>query len=218
MISEVDNQRLLMVKQQIEPWGVNCPRIIEAFKTVPRDFYVPDELKYQAYHDKSIEVMGIEMLPPKTLAKMLQCLDVQPSDVLLVVGIGLGYSYAIADQLTRCAIGVEIESEVFDQAQHNLQLQAISIERLYHADAQQGFVDLAPFDKILFTGAFDLFPSERLFQQLSLGGKCFFFSQADQVQHGYLIERTSRGYEQSLCFETYVPFLKNIPREKTFVL
>lgn len=212
------SERSLMVCQQIEPWGVNDPRVLDAFNQVPRECYLPERVRYQAYHDKSIHVMDIELLAPKVLAKMLHALDIQPLDKLLIVGIGCGYTYALARELTEAVIGLEINSEVHEAAKFNLSKQQIPLDGVYHQDGHLGFPDLGPFDKVLFTAAFDIYPSEHLFEQLSPGGKCFFFSQADGIQHGYIVHKVGQEYHQKTCFDSFVPYLKNIVRNNTFVL
>lgn len=214
----VTEERDLMVRQQIEPWNVSDPKVLEAFRTVPRENFLPEKYKYQAYHDKSIDVMNVELLPPKVLAKMFQALDISHGERLLLVGIGLGYSFAIAHQLTPAVLGLEIDIDILEIAKSNLSRAKVPLDGVYHQDGHQGFADLGPFDKIMFTAAFDIYPPESLFAQLSNRGKCFFFYQGEGVQHGTLVERSGQSFNQSLSFESFVPFLKNTPRNTTFVL
>ena len=209
-------QRHLMVRQQIEPWGVTCPRIIKAFSEVQREDYLPEDLAYQAYHDKSIDLGFCQMLSPKVLAKMFQALQIEPNDKLLLVGVGSGYSFALAHQLTQNIIGLEIDFEAFDFAKKNLLRTAHPLEGLYNIDGHTGFEDAGPYDKILFTGAFDIYPPKKLFTQLNENARLFFFCQSDDIQHGYLIKRVGHSLKESLVFESQVSLLKNIPLRSSF--
>lgn len=219
-MSELDqaSERKLMVRQQIEPWGVDSPKVLEAFNNIPREHYLPESVKYQAYYDKSINIMGIELLAPKVLSKMIYSLDIKGSDKVLIVGIGLGYTYALVRQLANTVIGLDINLEVCEAAKINLANEEIPLDGIYHQDGHLGFPDLAPFDKILFTGAFDIYPSEVIFKQLSQNGKCFFFSQADGIQYGYIISRVDDQFHQKTCFHSSIPYLQNIDRHSTFAL
>lgn len=213
-----DQERDLMVRQQIEPWGVYDQAVLAAFRSVVREEYLPEELAFQAYHDKSIELENTEMLACKILARMFQSLQIKSTDKLLLVGVGPGYGYAIAKKLTANVLGVEIDADMYDKAQKNLTKQQVPQIEISHEDGHNGLASKGPYDKILFTGAFEIFPPTSLFEQLSQCGKCFFFCQADEVQHGYLVERQGDNFKESLHFESFVPFLKNIPRRSTFVL
>ena len=210
--------RKLMVQQQIEPWAVNNNKVLDAFNNVPRHMFLPESVKYQAYHDKSILVNNIELLAPKVLAKIFNGMEIESTDRVLLVGVGFGYSYAIAYQLSNSIIGLETDLDAYELSKLYLSQQHIPLDGLFHQDGHLGFPDLAPYDKIIFTGAFDIFPSPTIFEQLSHRGLCFFFAQSDGVQNGYLVSKTGSEITQSIVFESYVPFLSNIVRDTSFHL
>ena len=86
-------RRIMMVDTQVRPNDVTKFPIIEAMLAIPREQFVPASAREAAYVGGNIDLgLGRVMLEPRTLSKLLDALDVQPTDHVLVVGAGLGYS------------------------------------------------------------------------------------------------------------------------------
>ena len=96
----------MMVDTQVRPSDVTKFPIIDAMLAIPREAYVPDNKREAAYIGENLTLdEGRVMLEPRTLAKMLEVLDVQPSHVALDVACGLGYSTAIlSKKYLRCSL------------------------------------------------------------------------------------------------------------------
>jgi hypothetical protein len=86
-------RRRVMVDTQVRPSDVTKFPVIDALLSVPRERYVPSERREAAYVGENLPLArGRVVLDPRTLAKMLDLLDLQPGEAVLDIGCGLGYS------------------------------------------------------------------------------------------------------------------------------
>ena len=99
-------QRINMVESQVRPSDVTDRRIIRAMLELPREDFVPEAMRAMAYMDEAVEVAprhdGVAaryLLPPRTLAKLVQLADIDPSARILDVGPATGYSTALLAKL-----------------------------------------------------------------------------------------------------------------------
>ena len=98
----------MMVDTQVRPSDVTKFPIIDAMLDTPREAFVPEQLREAAYVGENLDLGGGRtLLEPRTLAKIVDALTFEPSDVVLDIACGLGYSTAIAAQLSEFVIGVE---------------------------------------------------------------------------------------------------------------
>jgi len=97
-----------MVDTQIRPSDVTRFPVIDAFLAVPRELFVPAERRDAAYAGENIEIgPGRVLLDPRTLAKMIEALDVEPDDLVLDIGAGTGYPAAVLSYLAEAIVAVE---------------------------------------------------------------------------------------------------------------
>ena len=96
-----------MVDTQIRPSDVTKFPVIDAFLSVPREKFVPDGKREAAYIGENFQIgQSRVILDPRTLAKLLEALDVQKDELVLDIGTGLGYSSAIISLLAEVVIAV----------------------------------------------------------------------------------------------------------------
>ncbi|MEO0990500.1 MAG: rRNA adenine N-6-methyltransferase family protein, partial [Pseudomonadota bacterium] len=114
-------RRTLMVDTQVRPSDVTKFPIIDAMLSVPRETYAPNDKREAAYLGENLTLKsGRVMLEPRTFAKMLDALDIQPEDAVLDIGCGLGYSTAVLARLGAMVIAVESDAEMAAEAQETL--------------------------------------------------------------------------------------------------
>ncbi len=113
--------RLAMVESQIRPNGVRDPLILNAFATVPREAFVPNDQKALAYMDDAAlavpaagESPARYLLPPMVLAKLLQSASLSQSDQVLDIGGATGYSAAILAQICSNVAALEASEDLAD--------------------------------------------------------------------------------------------------------
>jgi protein-L-isoaspartate(D-aspartate) O-methyltransferase len=213
-----EQARTNMIKQQMRTWDVLDNRVLEQFERIPRDVFVPEAFVKSAYADMNIPLSHEqEMLTPKEEARMIQALALKPTDVVLEIGTGTGFTAAVMASLAQHVISVDIFSEFTDKARHRLNTLDFKNITLVNADAAQGWSEQGPYDVIVVTGGLALFP-ERIKQDLKPSGRLFAIVGQDPVMTAMLITRTSRHvWETQPLFETMTPLLVNAPTTEKFV-
>ena len=117
-MTDFADRRRMMVDTQIRPADVTKYPIIEALLAIPRENFVPDSQSEVAYADQSVPLSDGRVVPePRTLAKMLDALDVRQDELVLDVACGLGYSTAVVARLAQMVIGVEEDESLAAEAQ-----------------------------------------------------------------------------------------------------
>ena len=156
--------RQAMVDSQLRPQGVNDPAVIEAMSLVPRERFVPDELKPLAYIDRAVPLgEGRALPPPAVLGLLLTALAPLRGERALVVGAATGYSAAVLAEMGIATDAVECSSALAAAARKNgVQV----IEGPLDAGNPKG----GDYDFILIDGAVESIP-DALVAQLKDGGR-----------------------------------------------
>jgi len=148
-MSEFATRRVMMVDTQVRPSDVTKFPIIEAMLTVPREAYVPDDKREAAYVGENLTIApGRVMLEARTLAKLLDALDVQPAELVLVVGCGLGYSAAVIARLAETVVAVEENETLAVEAQRLLSEGNVDNAVVVTGVLSEGSAKCAPYDVI----------------------------------------------------------------------
>ena len=117
-MTDFDTNRTMMVDTQVRPSDVTKFPIIDAMLTVRREAYVPPSRKEVAYVDANIALSPSRViLEPRSLAKMLDALDIQQEDMVLNVGAGLGYTAAILSRMAEAVIALEEDADLASEAE-----------------------------------------------------------------------------------------------------
>lgn len=169
--------RKRMVDGQIRTVDVTKLSVLAAFLTVPREKFVPENLKELSYVDEAIPLTsgGVDnmkryMMKPAALAKLLQAADIKSEDIVLDIGAGTGYSAALLSKLASSVIALEEDEKLATIANENLQNGSYDNVVVVSGLLTKGYPEESPFDVILLEGAVDFIP-ETLFSQLKEGGR-----------------------------------------------
>ena len=161
----------MMVDTQVRPSDVTKFPIIDAMLSVPREQFVPDQLREAAYIGENLDVGGGRvLLEPRTLGKMLDALDVQPNHVALDIGCGLGYSTAILANLCEFVVAVEEDEARAEEAQALLSGQGVDNAAVMAGPLAEGSEKSGPYDIIMIEGGVQSVP-DALLAQLREGGR-----------------------------------------------
>lgn len=164
-------RRTMMVDTQIRPSDVTKFPIIDAMLSVPRESFVPDALREAAYVGENLDMGdGRTLLDPRTLAKMIDALAIEPNHVVLDIGCGLGYSTAILARLGEFVVAVEDDATRAADAQQLLLENGIDNAAVMEAPLHEGSAKSGPYDVMMLQGAVETLP-ESLADQLRDGGK-----------------------------------------------
>lgn len=170
-MTDFATRRTMMVDTQVRPSDVTKFPIIDALLSVPREAYVPNQLREAAYVGENLDIGdGRYMLEPRTLAKMLDALDIQPEHVALDLACGLGYSTAVLAHMCDFAVGVESDEGRAEEAQSILSEQGVDNAAVMAGDLTEGSAKSGPYDIIIAQGAVEIVP-DTILGQLRDGGR-----------------------------------------------
>ena len=203
MTMDFETARFNMVEQQIRPWEVLDPNVLNACAQVPREAFVPENYRQLAFSDTEIDIgHGQAMMAPKIEARLLQALDVRRTDRVLEIGTGSGYLSALLASLAAHVTSIEIFDDLATRAKHNLRQGGISNVALHVGDGLDGWSTAEPYDVIVVTGST---PARRplIEQQLSINGRMFIVVGVAPVMEALLITRLAKdSWTTESLFET----------------
>jgi protein-L-isoaspartate(D-aspartate) O-methyltransferase len=137
---EIKTARFNMVEQQIRPWEVFDKKVLDLMGAAPRHEYVPAPYRNLAFADMHIPLAeGREMMSPKVEARLLQALEIQPTDKILEVGTGCGYLTSLLAQLGASVYSVDTSSALSQLAAKNLSGHGVDNVTLETGDATKGW-------------------------------------------------------------------------------
>lgn len=215
---DIEHARFNMVEQQIRPWDVLDPVVLDLLMQLHREDFVPEQHRALAFADLEIPLShGEHMLSPKLEARMLQELGIKRGDSILEIGTGSGYMTALLASLGRHVCSVDLVPEFTRVAAARLASLGISNITLENGDAARGWDQHGPYDVIVLTGSVPVLPDS--FQQsLNPGGRLLAVVGVAPAMQARLITRTESGACRTAgLFETSIAPLKNALQLQRFV-
>ena len=168
-------------------------RVMDAMAKVPRHAFVRLELQPLAYADTPLPSgYGKTISQPFIVALMTDLLDLQPSDIVLEVGTGLGYQTALLAELAMRVYSGELIEELAADARRRLARQGYANVEVRTGDGRAGWPEQAPFDKIIVSAAPELVPASLLYQ-LKPGGKMVTPAGLPDAQQLLLVQKDRNG-------------------------
>jgi protein-L-isoaspartate(D-aspartate) O-methyltransferase len=208
--SDLRARRHEMVEQQIRQRGVTDARVLAVMRSVPRERFVPEEVRHQAYDDGPLPIgSGQTISQPYIVAYMTDVLNVEPSHKVLEVGTGSGYQAAVLSELVREVYTIEIVPELARRAEDVLGSLNKTNVHVRTGDGYAGWPEQGPFDRIIVTAAPPELPRP-LIDQLAPGGLLVAPVGAQGApQWMTILEKTSRGVvERRTIPVQFVPFTR----------
>ncbi|MES2354056.1 MAG: protein-L-isoaspartate(D-aspartate) O-methyltransferase [Pseudomonadota bacterium] len=168
-------------------------RVVDVIGKVPRHQFVPAELQSYAYLNRPLPIgHGKTISQPFIVALMTDLLTIRPHDVVLEVGTGLGYQAAVLAELAEEVYSVEMIKNLADQAKQRVSRLGYSNIHIKTGNGYHGWLEHAPFDKIIVTAAADLIPP-LLILQLARGGKMVIPAGPPNSQQLIVVEKSQSG-------------------------
>ncbi|GAC1463879.1 MAG: hypothetical protein NVSMB9_01880 [Isosphaeraceae bacterium] len=198
--------RARMVQRHLAERGIKNPRVLEAFRTVPRHKFLPRETRRHAYDDESIQIgLGQTITPPFDVAFMTEALDPKPTDRVYEVGTGSGYQAAILSRLVKDVYSVEIHKPLSERATQVLKEVGYANVHTRAGDGYAGWPEAAPFDAIIVTCAPQAIPPP-LIEQLKEGGRMIIplGGRFDQAVH-LIVKKNGKLTDRQLRPTLFVP-------------
>ena len=223
-MSEMDyNQaRFNMVEQQVRPWDVLDPRVLNVIGNVPRELFVPENCKQLAYADMRIPLGTYEghtshMLNPVIEGRLLQSLALTEDDTVLQIGTGSGYITACLASLARHVDSVDINPEMTALAEKNLARFEINNVTLSTGDGSEKWEQKQYYDCIAIMGSLPRIP-EFYKKTLKEGGRMFVITGDAPVMKALLVTRIGKNeWTADELFETCVDPMIHAEKREEFV-
>lgn len=210
--------RTTMVDTQVRPSDVTKYTVIEAFLEVPREAFVPTGQRAAAYADTCVTLdEGRVVLDPRTLAKILDALDIQNDELVLDIGAGLGYSSAVIARMAEAVIAVEADEAFAAEAQATLSEHGADNAIVHTGALELGAAEHGPYDVILLQGGVAELPNS-IVGQLKDGGRIaviFVEGALGVVRIGYKIDGQVNW---SYAFNANAPVMPGFEKQHAFEL
>jgi len=148
-----------MIDEQIRRRDVRDARVLAALAKVPRERFVPETSRHEAYEDHPLPIgHGQTISQPYIVAFMTEALRLQPSHRVLEIGTGCGYQTAVLAELSREVYSVEVIPALADEARIRLATLGYGNVHVRTGDGHQGWSEHGPYDRILVAAAAESVP------------------------------------------------------------
>ena len=219
----IENARSKMIEQQIRPWNVLDPNVLDLLTRVQREAFIPKSHRHLAFVDMEVPLPEHQvMLAPKVEARLLQELNLTPTDKTLEIGTGSGFMAALIARLAASVLTVEKAPALAGFAQTNLNNANITNVEIVQAN---GLIENprwahVGFDAIAISGAVEKIP-DHLIGLLNPGGRLVAITGQAPVMQAVLIERVgdapvNQGVRSTVLFETLTRLLDDAPKISHF--
>ena len=219
----IENARSKMIEQQIRPWNVLDPNVLDLLTRVQREAFIPKSHRHLAFVDMEVPLPEHQvMLAPKVEARLLQELNLTPTDKALEIGTGSGFMAALIARLAASVLTVEKAPALAEFAQTNLNNANITNVEIVQAN---GLIENprwahVGFDAIAISGAVEKIP-DHLIGLLNPGGRLVAITGQAPVMQTVLIERVgdapvNQGVRSTVLFETLTRLLDDAPKISHF--
>lgn len=211
-------KRANLVAAQLRSNDVTDARICGAVQSVPREVFVPERYRPVAYMDRCIELAPNRVLmDARCFGKLAQLAAIEPSDIVLNVGCGTGYSAAVLGMVAARVFALEESEELASTAQLRFQELGTRNIQIVRGPLAAGDPADAPFDVIFVDGAIEVYPGD-LLDQLKSGGRLVAVKRQGAAGCGCIYLKNGDAVGEREAFDAWLPILPGFsePRGFTF--
>jgi protein-L-isoaspartate(D-aspartate) O-methyltransferase len=191
---EIACERLIKILREK---GITSESVLDAFRRVPRHLFVDKMLYAQAYDDNALPIgSGQTISQPYVVALMTQILKIEKDQKILEIGTGSGFQTAILAQFSRRVYTIERNRDLASFALRRLRDMGYENIVFKTGDGTRGWVQHAPYDRIIVTAGAPAIPQE-LVDQLAVGGRMIIPAGDRIVQDLEVYEKRADGIDKS---------------------
>lgn len=211
----LDQARFFMVEQQIRPWDVLDPKILDLLMDTPRHLFVEKGNEGLAYSDIELPIGKDQtMMFPRVEGRLLQALDIDSEESVLEIGTGSGYLTALIAKLAKSVDSVELHDSI--QATAKTRLNNFENIKLHSGDASTNWNDGQEYDVIILTGSVKEIP-QAYKEKLTLGGRLGVIAGEAPAMTAQVLTRISnQEWEVETLFETDLAPLSTTDKTASF--
>jgi protein-L-isoaspartate(D-aspartate) O-methyltransferase len=204
------SMRARMVEHQIAARGVQDALVLAAMRKVPRELFLPKNLREFAYEDSPLPIAGGQTISqPYIVAFMAEALMLKGGEKVLEIGAGSGYAAAVLSQIAAQVYTVERLGQLAEQAAATLAHLGYVNVHVRHGDGTKGWAEHAPYDAIVVAAGGPQVP-QSLKEQLKTGGRLVMPVGAEQrTQELFRLTRVSAGdyRSENIADVRFVPLI-----------
>ena len=218
MTMNFEQARQNMVENQVRPWEVLDAGVLAVLAKVPREAFVDPACRQLAYADTCLPLgHGEVMMKPVLEGRVLQALELSPSDRVIEIGTGSGYLTACLASLCGHVTSVDLHEDFTAAAGQRLAAAGIANVTLVTGEAIDAWQPPETADAVVLTGAVAQLP-QRLLGWLKPGGRLLAVRGESPVQQVVLLTRQAEGrIAEEVLFETDLPYLRHAEPARRFV-
>ena len=214
---DFERARQVMVDNQLRTSNVTDRRLLAAMGSVARENFVPASRQGLAYIDEAHDLgHGRAMPAPAPFAKLVQLAEIQPTDAVLDLGAGLGYSTAVLAQLAHEVVGVESDETLAAEARKALAAAGVSNAEIVVSAFDDAQPHARSFDVIVLEGTVDEIP-HGLFKLLRDGGRLVAMIRRGPTAVANVFVKTGDTVNSRAEFNTSLPPLTAAKKADEFV-
>ena len=188
-----EEQRQAMVQRQLRERDIEDERVLAAMERVPRELFVPPDVRDHAYADAALPIGGGQTISqPYMVARICEALALAGNEHVLDVGSGSGYQAAVLAELAAEVDTIERIPELAELARANLAAAGYGRVRVHVGDGTRGLPERAPFDAIAVAAAAPELP-QMLYEQLEPRGRLVVPVGRRRVQRLEVVVRSPEG-------------------------
>jgi protein-L-isoaspartate(D-aspartate) O-methyltransferase len=166
-----ETQRKRMVERQLLPRGIHDPLVLKAMEKIPREAFVPDDLRESAYGDNPLPIgEGQTISQPYIVALMTEALELKGPEKVLEIGTGSGYQAAVLAEIVQEVYSVERVTSLTEKAKQVLEKLGYRNVHFKVFNGTLGWPEHAPYDAVIVTAGAPEIPAP-LVEQLKEGGR-----------------------------------------------
>ncbi len=206
-----------MIEQQIRPWKVLDPQVLDLLSSIPREKFVPNAYQGLAFADIAIPLGNNRfMLHPREQGRLVQAVKPNSNERVLVVGCSTGYVTALLASLAKKVTAIDGDEQFIKQATENLASLNIKNVTLHCSDPLLGDKTNAPYDVIVVLGSMQVM-AEEIKSQLAVGGRLFcVIGQEPTMEALVMTQQSENEWTEEALFETSVAAIENAPETEKF--
>jgi protein-L-isoaspartate(D-aspartate) O-methyltransferase len=214
---DLEVARFNMIEQQIRPWGVVDPRVLEILRMVRREEFVSIEQRTLAFADLSLPIGHNEVMwQPKIEARILQALAPLNTDRVLEVGTGSGYFTALLASCASHVTSIDIQKDFIGRARNRLKYNGINNIDVGVGDGALGWPSGKLWDVIVLTGSVPALPNAYRAILAPNGRLIAVVGQKPMMEATLYVHQIDGAWATKSLFDTVIPPLVNVEQPSAF--